>query len=397
MSEAVSAWSWRHAINRSDLQATTKHVLIVLSCWMNEHGGGCYPSISDLVGATSRDKKTVLKHLEVARDAGWIVVSNHGLRGRKWKRNEYSARWPERDLTAPATSLDDDDEGREAPEGGGATPPPQANEVVESCPRGGGATPPDVVEPLHHVYNQSSNQSNTSPVERERASADANGRGVGEVERTDRKAVERQFFVLIKGWPGSQGMPTDRAMKLWIALSPQDREAALAGRDGWFAVLRSQKKSHFPAPLTYIRERLWEAVPAPEEVAQEALSAPPFGPLWAAVRLSRLIRQPECDDKGFPLDGFPSKVLFIDSMAGRGARLVAHPGSDVAGWPELAERMVAVPVGGERWAQWRDEFQRRGWPWLPDPGQQAAVYFPRDLAAFERAVRGADGASEAAE
>jgi len=38
------SWSWRHALLKSDLPATTRHVLLTISCFMNDVGGGCYPT-----------------------------------------------------------------------------------------------------------------------------------------------------------------------------------------------------------------------------------------------------------------------------------------------------------------------------------------------------------------
>src|SRR5690606_1204118 len=127
-----TAWSWRHAFSQSALPATTKHVLHTLGMFMNELGEGCFPSVADICRYSGLDKKTVLKHLVTAREAGWIVISQHGYRGQRWKRQEYVARWPERDLVAPCPP---DDEC----EGGGAVPPPSsASKVVESVPQGGG-------------------------------------------------------------------------------------------------------------------------------------------------------------------------------------------------------------------------------------------------------------------
>src|SRR5690606_29974766 len=135
-----AAWSWRHAFAQSDLPATTKHVLHTLGMFMNELGEGCYPSVADICRYSRLDKKTVLKHLAAAREAGWIAVSQHGYRGQRWKRQEYAARWPERDLVA-ACPPDDGEEG------GGAVPPPSgAPKVVESVPEGGGIEGSKVVE-----------------------------------------------------------------------------------------------------------------------------------------------------------------------------------------------------------------------------------------------------------
>ena len=71
--------------------------------------------------------------------------------------------------------------------------------------------------------------------------------------------------------------------------------------------------------------------------------------------------------------------------------------------PALGEAMEQVRVGSERWDAWQRLHAARGWPWLPDPGDQQWVYFPAGgperLGEFEAAVRGEDdaGGREAAE
>ena len=407
MSDVAQAWEWRHAVCKADLQATTKHVLLTLSCWMNAMGRGCYPSIADLVEATGRDKKTVLKHLNAAADAGWIVVEQHGYRGRKWRRNEYCARWPERDLTAGSIRADevsdcgDDgldegaDEGLNSARGGGVTPPPQENEVVESCPRGGGVVPPEVVEPLHHVIRDQSNTSPvTSPVERERASADASGTGEGEPEQASATPAtwKARFNRAHRDWPTFVSDSGPEAEKAWNGLSAAERLEAADRAADFVAECRKAGRQRICSFAVYLRERRWTKLPDRDAKPAEPLAAPAFGPVWAAVRLARLIEpNPARDDDGFPLDGFVASVRAIDASASRGAGLAAKPGADAGRWERLAALMGPVAVGSDAWAWWQDEFRRRGWLWLPDPGRQAWVYFPRDVEAFVRAVSGETG------
>ena len=42
------AWTWRHAILEAELPATTKHVLLTISCFMNDVGEGCYRTTKEL-------------------------------------------------------------------------------------------------------------------------------------------------------------------------------------------------------------------------------------------------------------------------------------------------------------------------------------------------------------
>lgn len=89
------AWSWRHAIIKSSLPATTRHVLLTISCFMNELGDGCYPTQEQLAEATGLTDRAVRSHLETAEKLGWIKRQEHGFKGQKWRNHEYSASWPE--------------------------------------------------------------------------------------------------------------------------------------------------------------------------------------------------------------------------------------------------------------------------------------------------------------
>jgi hypothetical protein len=95
MADASRSWTWRHAVIKSDLPATTRHVLLTISCFMNEVGGGCYPTTLDLAAATGLSERAVCTHIAVAKEAGWLMVSEHGFRGQKWKNHQYHAAWPE--------------------------------------------------------------------------------------------------------------------------------------------------------------------------------------------------------------------------------------------------------------------------------------------------------------
>lgn len=122
------AWSWRQLLLKSSLPGTTRHVLLTLSCHVNDAGEPCYPSVADLVTETGLSKQTVLTHLERAEQAGWIRIRRHGFSGQKWARNEYALAWP-----------DDKVE----PEGGQAVGPP--------CVEGGQAVRPKAVKEVDRL------------------------------------------------------------------------------------------------------------------------------------------------------------------------------------------------------------------------------------------------------
>lgn len=88
-------FSWRQAVLESELQATTKLVLLTLACHMNDAGESCFPSIQKLCKETSLSNRAVITHLQVAADLGWIEISKHGFAGQQWARNEYRPSWPQ--------------------------------------------------------------------------------------------------------------------------------------------------------------------------------------------------------------------------------------------------------------------------------------------------------------
>lgn len=88
------AWTWRQAILKTYLPATTKHVLLVISCHMNDMGEGCYPSTKTLAERCSLSERSVCTHIEDAENAGWLAVQRHGFAGQKWSRHEYMPAWP---------------------------------------------------------------------------------------------------------------------------------------------------------------------------------------------------------------------------------------------------------------------------------------------------------------
>jgi len=88
-------FSWRHAVLESDLHATTKHVLLTLSCHMSAAGDSCFPTIKTTARECSLSKRTVITHIQKANESGWLLVGVHGFGGKKWRRHEYAVAIPE--------------------------------------------------------------------------------------------------------------------------------------------------------------------------------------------------------------------------------------------------------------------------------------------------------------
>ncbi|SFZ82400.1 Helix-turn-helix domain-containing protein [Devosia enhydra] len=125
-----SAWSWRHAIVKSDLPPVTRHVLLTLSVFMNDMGGGCYPSTKRLAECTGLSERTVCTHLAAAADRGWLIITQHGFKGRKWKAHQYEAAWPQGAEGGSAPHA-------EGAERGSVPQPPEALNVVQRGTEGG--------------------------------------------------------------------------------------------------------------------------------------------------------------------------------------------------------------------------------------------------------------------
>lgn len=92
--ELATFFSWRHAVLKSDLAPTTKHVLLTLSCHMNAMGEGAFPSTKLLAEETGYSERCVVTHLASSKKKGWIKAKVHGFGGRGWKRHEYCLAWP---------------------------------------------------------------------------------------------------------------------------------------------------------------------------------------------------------------------------------------------------------------------------------------------------------------
>jgi hypothetical protein len=92
----MKVWSWRQSvIEAAQLSATTRHVLLTLSVYMNDVGDGCFPTIDTLSANTGLTCRSVITALNMAEIAGFIEKTQHGFAGSQWRRNEYRARLPD--------------------------------------------------------------------------------------------------------------------------------------------------------------------------------------------------------------------------------------------------------------------------------------------------------------
>jgi len=337
---------------------------------MDATGGSCYPPVSELVELTGLDKKTVLKHLEIAENNGWIEVSQHGFRGQKWKRNEYVARWPGRDLSGDAARMSDD-------EGGGGVPPPFEEKVVEMVPEGGGTGSMKVVEELHQDKILPANLPANSP---------AAGAVKRELRRADRKKIERDFTLWFASWKKGG---VEFARNAWFALSDEERAECIERTP---AYLRWAKPSDLMAAAVFLKNRHWRDVPehllAPPEASRGVAKV--CGKLWMGTRLAALSKEPT---GRLILTTFDERRILAGEITRE--ELLRQKRQEY-GWPlvtkmrELARRhdpfvtsLALLPYVSEfrqvhrdsaLFAAWGDLHERRGWPFIETPPEW--VYFP---------------------
>ena len=206
------AWTWRHAVLEAELPATTKHVLLTISCFMNDVGEGCYRTTKELARFTGLSERAVCTHIENAVKLGWLKKTQHGFRGQKWKRHEYEPLWPKGTEPSSAASKK------------------ALNEMQE------GAEPDDkkALKQVQQDKNVSRNISESSPA--------AQARGGGD------------FSKLWGEWPEAS-RPHDRsyAEKLFARLTPEDRTWAVAFA-GCYRVTQTHRGG-FAAMISYLRDR----------------------------------------------------------------------------------------------------------------------------------------------
>lgn len=210
------AWTWRHAIIKSSLPATTRHVLLTISCFMNELGDGCYPTQEQIAEATGLSDRAVRTHLELAEKEGWIKRSEHGFRGQKWRNHQYVASWPETQHVDEGAELASgaSDQGAEG----------RSSKVRNVVPKGAEGRSD------YQSSNQSKNQS----------TSDARARREGD------------FNILWKEWPEKSRPDSQGAARaIFHRLSKTDQSSAVT----FAADFCRAKTKDRPMMIPYLQER----------------------------------------------------------------------------------------------------------------------------------------------
>jgi hypothetical protein len=379
MSHAATKWAFDQPELHRDMKPSEWAVLMVLADCHNPVNG-CFPSQDYICAKTNLAERAVRDQLARLRERGlidWDAARDGQRRGSNRYRLGFEADF------LPANSAGRDDA---ASTGENAQSQPADSDTLNRQ-----NLPPNLVrEPVKE------------PVERER------GRDEGLEENP--KAVERAFERAYRAWPTSIGDSRPEALKAWAALSPDERTLAADEAERYHAAVKASGRKHVVAHAVYLREKRWEQLPPREAEAKPAFTeAAPFGPLWQAARMKRLLAGPDVQPQGLTV----SQRAMVDSGHADERELMLGKQA-ASGWPSvnrmhdqatarkgvtvstrieaLATMMVPVPVGSEAFEAWKLEHALRGWPWLPDPGRMPVVYFPAGgpggLEAFEAAIRG---------
>lgn len=100
----MNFFTWRSAILNSELASTTKLVLLVISTYMDDHGGGAFPSTETIAQNAGLSQRAVCTHIEKAVAAGFITVHKRKQRGRNWALNHYRIAFPASPGTEPPSA-----------------------------------------------------------------------------------------------------------------------------------------------------------------------------------------------------------------------------------------------------------------------------------------------------
>jgi len=401
MSWRASAWAKEQRLG----SPAAKSILLCLADYADPEHSECWPSQTQLAADAEVSERTAREWLQRLDDWGLIarerrsrangarasdrIVLNLGVMVRDGAER---CRVSRDDDAEPEDSLPAESAGR-------------TYRQPDAEPTGNQAQP---TGNQFRAYKDEPSIEPPNGTSQQRASARESGEDRIEERQGSHETLERRFWKMARGHPQSAGMPKQTWLAEWLKLDPEARDRAERRYPAWLALLKAQGKSHVPALSTYFAQALFEEVPEPSE-EPAAVEARPFGPIWAAICLRDLLLNPPQPSPS-PTLAFIRALVARDDETGRRERLkrqADHGWPSVRGWygqaehrrgftarPDdawLATLMAPVPVDSELMTAWRAEFERRGWPWLPDPGSMRVVYFPASgpdaLDAFEQALR----------
>jgi hypothetical protein len=94
----MSIWSFRQAVFSSNLAPPTKLVLLALDVHVNGMGEPCFPSYERLARLTSLSRRSVLSHVALAEELGWIKKKVRPNKHWRHDTNLFYLQVPETDV-----------------------------------------------------------------------------------------------------------------------------------------------------------------------------------------------------------------------------------------------------------------------------------------------------------
>lgn len=137
---------WRDAVLSADgpAQTSTRALLMALAKYADPDGGSCYPSVTTLASSTALSKRSVISHLSLAVDGGWLSKASRRTKD-GWKHNYYRLVLPE--PLGADSALGDEPSADIAPRGGGVGAN-SAPAQVQPLQLGGATVAPDLATNL---------------------------------------------------------------------------------------------------------------------------------------------------------------------------------------------------------------------------------------------------------
>lgn len=352
---------------RSDLSASAKAICHALGLKMDASGGNCHPTINDLTDLSGLSRKTVIKHLAIIEDAGWISITKGGFYGQMHNRQSYVARFPDRSaMAAPRYDDDADFLGAGSPDDS-----QRGAKAVELGEEYGVIEGTKTVYQLHHDKDSPKDSPNISPQMRTRTG----------VSGAERRKSEKLFVRWLKGWPNAEHFSLGRTRKAWDDLDADQRLQCQKRTADYLASVSADER--IACPAAYLTARAWEQLPVAEVPdLPERIPAKAFGKLWMAYRFWLLL-QPATGQlviTGFDQrridQGFVTReaLLFekrrnggwppVNDLVAKARDKAANPALCPSWLVPVSEAFRQVQRGTDLFAAWQRLHARRGWPWF---------------------------------
>lgn len=262
-----------------------------------------------------------------------------------------------------------------------------------------------------------------------------------EIEERSRDSIVREMRRVHREWPRFLTDSPAKAEQAALSLTDEERTEAYRLAPAYVAACKAAKGNSICSFAIYLKEKRWLRIEGQESdkpVTASRVAAAPFGAVWGGMRVWLLLqgaKRIELPDdveqatiaayealarsapagaqryltrKGLTL-GASGEIIFPSNFreCEMRRRVIAEGYPEVNRLYEAASRFEKLVVEGRYqalaplcepvtpnsgvYAEWRDEFVSRDWPWHPSPGRQPVVYFPiggpGGLEAFRRAAQ----------